>query len=102
MNILFFNNTIQILGDLTVARNKTAQAEETSDLASENEKCSRKIKKTSKYMFDSDLDSNVNLSKTSTNKKKSDISSESDEDSKDDEIVDIPILKNIIKSRYII
>jgi len=28
-----------IVGDLSVARNKAAQAEETSDLASENEEC---------------------------------------------------------------
>lgn len=87
----------KILGDLSVARNKAAQAEETSDLASENEGV-RKIKK-KRFTSDTDSDSNP-ISFNISLKKKSVIneeSEESEESDKENEVVNIPILRKATK-----
>lgn len=92
----FSNYITKILGDLRVARSKAAQAEETSDLASENEGCVRKITKKRRFMFDSDSDSNPITFNTCL-QKKSIINEESEESDEDNETINIPILRKITK-----
>lgn len=92
--------------NLSVARNKAAQAEETSDLASDNERCGRKTKR-KRFTSDSDSDSRPINTFTTFFQKKSIInykenkeneeSEESEENDKENKIANIPILKKPTK-----
>ncbi|XP_029677165.1 uncharacterized protein LOC115243974 isoform X1 [Formica exsecta] len=87
----------ELYGDLSVAKSKAAQTEETSDLASENER--RKIKK-KRFTSDSDSDSNP-ITFNISHKKKSVINEESEESDKENEIVYIPILRKATKENSV-
>ncbi|XP_029176581.1 uncharacterized protein LOC114944698 isoform X3 [Nylanderia fulva] len=90
----------ELYGDLNVAKNKAAQAEETSDLASENEGSKRKIKR-KRFTSGSDSESRPITVNTFTKRKSnihkdSEESEESDESDTDNEI-NVPILKKTTK-----
>lgn len=69
-NYIYNSHITKILENLSVARSKAAQTEETSDLTSENETHKRKNKKKRLCEYTYDLDSDPNIANSSLKKRK--------------------------------
>ncbi|XP_032688775.1 uncharacterized protein LOC116852460 isoform X2 [Odontomachus brunneus] len=89
----------RLIGDLNIARNKAAKAEETSDLTSETEGRARKIKKKRRLISESESDTNFITFNISTEERV--INEDSEYSDKENEIINIPILRKAAKENAV-